>query len=111
MTDSIQPIIRKARELASSIREHEITLRYNETLARISNDRQAQQLYARLIAMGKELNDRLSAGGAVERQESSEYEMMQKELEQNTLVKEYIQNQKEYLNLLNRVIEKIKNPS
>ncbi len=111
MTESIQPIIRKARELASSIREHEITRRYHETLSRIHNDRAAQQLYSKLIAMGKELNDRLSAGGAVERRESSEHEMMQKELEQNTLVKEYIQAQKDYLDLLNNIIEKIRNPS
>lgn len=111
MTDSIQPIIRKARELASTIREHGIAIRYHETLSRIGNDRAAQQLYARLIAIGKEINDRLSAGGPIERQESSEYEMMQKELEQNPLVKEYIQTQREYLDLLNKVIEKIKNPS
>ncbi len=111
MTDSIQPIIKKARELAASIRELEITARYNECLSRISNDRAAQQLYSTLIAIGKELNERISAGGVIEHQNSSEHEMLQRELEQNTLVKEYIQSQKEYLDLLNKVIEKIKNPS
>ncbi len=110
MPDTIQPIIRKAKELSASIREHETTRRYNECLLRMNNDRKAQQLYSKLIHMGKELNDRLSAGGAIEEQNSSEREMMQHELEQNTLVKEYIQSQKEYLELLNKVIEKIKNP-
>ncbi len=111
MTESLQPIIRKARELAASIRDHDITRRYNECLDRMSQDRMAQQLYSRLIAMGKELNDRISAGGEVEQQNSSEREMMQRELEENTLVKDYIQAQKEYLDLLGKVIEKIKNPA
>jgi cell fate (sporulation/competence/biofilm development) regulator YlbF (YheA/YmcA/DUF963 family) len=110
MNDTIQPIIDKARDLSASIREHEATRRYNECRSRISNDRTAQQLYSKLIAIGKELSDRIAAGGVIERQESSEYELMQRELEQNTLVKEFIQSQKEYLDLLNRVIEKIKNP-
>ena len=111
MTDGIQPIIRKARELAASMREHGITMRYNECRARMANDRKAQQLYAKLIAMGKELNDRLSSGGAIERENTSENEMLQRELEQSAVVKDYIQSQKDYLDLLNNVIEKIKNPS
>ncbi len=111
MTDAIQPIITKARELAASIREHETTIRYNECLSRISSDRTAQQLYSKLIAIGKELNDRIAAGGVIEQQNSSEYELLQRDLEQNSIVKDYIQSQKEYLDLLNKVIEKIKNPS
>jgi len=35
---------------------------------------------------------------------------MQRDLEQNSLVREYIQAQADYLDLLKRVIEKIKNP-
>ncbi len=110
MTDSIQPIIEKARDLAASIREHDITIRYNECLSRMNRDRKAQQLYSRLIAMGKELNDRLSAGSVIEQNNTSEHAMLQRELEENTLIKDYIQSQKDYLELLGKVIEKIKNP-
>jgi cell fate (sporulation/competence/biofilm development) regulator YlbF (YheA/YmcA/DUF963 family) len=111
MADSIQPIIRKARELAATIREHDATLRYNECLARMNRDREAQQLYSRLIEMGKDLNDRIAAGSDIERDNTSERAMLQRELEENTLVKEYIQSQKDYLDLLGKVIEKIKNPT
>lgn len=110
MTESIHSIISKARELAGSIRAHEITSRYNECRGRMNNDRTAQMLYSKLVAMGKELNEQMASGGPAAPQRSSEYELLQRELEENTLVKEYIQSQKAYLDLLNRVIEKIKNP-
>jgi cell fate (sporulation/competence/biofilm development) regulator YlbF (YheA/YmcA/DUF963 family) len=76
----------------------------------MSNDRNAQELYANLVTLGKELNETISSGGAVERDKTTEYELMNKELEQTPLVKEFIQSQKEYLELLKKVIEKIKNP-
>lgn len=110
MPDDIAIIIEKARELSASIRGHELTRRYNECLARMNKDRTAQELYMKLISMGKELNDIMAAGGIVQRPQTSEYELMQKDLENNPLVREYIQAQSEYLDLLKKVTEKIKNP-
>ncbi|MBN1497379.1 MAG: YlbF family regulator [Spirochaetes bacterium] len=110
MSDEVDLIIEKAKELSASIRGHELTLRYNECLARMNNDRTAQDLYMKLVSMGKELNDIMASGGVVQRPQTSEYEIMQRDLEQNSLVREYIQAQADYLDLLKRVIEKIKNP-
>jgi cell fate (sporulation/competence/biofilm development) regulator YlbF (YheA/YmcA/DUF963 family) len=110
MPDDIDFIIEKARELSESIRGHAVARRYNECLAMMNNDRKAQDLYTKLISMGRELNDIMTAGGIVERPRTLEYELMQQELEQNSLVREYIQAQTEYLDLLKRIIEKIKNP-
>ena len=110
MPDDINFIIEKARELSATIREHELTRRYNECLALMNNDRTAQDLYMKLISMGKELNDIMTAGGIVQRQQSSEYELMQRDLENNPLVRDYIQAQADYLDLLKKIIEKIKNP-
>lgn len=110
MPDDINIIIEKAKELSASIRGHELTRRYNECLARMNNDRTAQDLYMKLISMGKELNDIMAAGGVVQQPQSSEYELMQRDLGENPLVTEYIQAQSDYLDLLKRVIEKIKNP-
>jgi len=61
--------------------------------------------------MGKELNDRISAGSAIEQNNTSEHALLQRELEETTLIKDYIQSQKDYLDLLGKVIEKIKNPT
>ena len=55
----------------------------------MNNDRTAQDLYMKLISMGKELNDIMTAGGIVQRQQSSEYELMQRDLENNPLVRDY----------------------
>lgn len=110
MPDEINEIIEKAKKLSATIREHDLTRRYNECLARMNSDRTAQELYMKLISMGKELNEIMAAGGVVQKPQSSEYELMQKDLEQNPLVTEYIQAQSDYLDLLKRVIEKIKNP-
>ena len=110
MTDEIQSIIDKAKTFSASIRNHAVTLRYNECRKRMNNDRNAQEIYTNLVALGKELNERISSGSTVEQQRTTEIELMQRALEQNPLVKEFIQSQKEYLEVLKKVIEKIKNP-
>lgn len=110
MQDDIQAIIGKAKELAALIRNNAATVRYNDCRERIHRDRTAQDLYSRLVAMGRELNAAIAEG---RRSDSltSESDLLQKELERNPLVKEYISSQKEYLELLKKVIEKIKAPS
>jgi cell fate (sporulation/competence/biofilm development) regulator YlbF (YheA/YmcA/DUF963 family) len=111
MGDDIGIIIEKARELSESIGRHEITRRYHEAKDRMSKDRSSQELYSRLVAMGKELSFLISREESFETKETGEREFLRNELEQNPLVKEYIHAQREYLELLKRVIDKIRNPS
>jgi len=110
MPDTIQLIIEKAKELSSSIKKLDVTRNYNDMRLKMNSDRNAQELYAKLVLMGKEINSRLASGGIEVNNRSYEYGLLQRELEQNPLVKEYIHTQREYLGLLKKVIERIKNP-
>ena len=110
MPDSVQLIIEKTRELSRSIKSLEITRSYNDMQLKMKSDRTAQELYAKLVMMGKEINSRLAGGSIEENDRSYEYGLLQRELEQNPLVKEYIRTQREYLDLIKRVIARIKNP-
>ncbi len=110
MDDDIRAIIERAQELSALIRAHETTRRYESCRARMNNDRKAQDLYARLVAMGRDVNAALSGGGDAARR-STETELLQKELERNPLVIEFISSQKGYLELLKMVIDRIREPS
>jgi cell fate (sporulation/competence/biofilm development) regulator YlbF (YheA/YmcA/DUF963 family) len=111
MQDQFRAIIEKARELAASIREHEIMKRYAACRSGMNADRKARELHARLVAMGREINEQMARGETIGPGPSSELEMMRRELDDNALVKDYIRTQKEYLDLLKSVVERIKNPS
>ncbi|OHD63009.1 MAG: hypothetical protein A2176_09280 [Spirochaetes bacterium RBG_13_51_14] len=111
MKDEINAIIEKAKELSSLIRNHDTAQQYRDCRELMRNDRKAQELYAKLVELGKELNAVADAGGTFETQPSSEHDLLQRELDRNPLVKDYIRCQKEYLELLKKVIDKIKNPS
>jgi cell fate (sporulation/competence/biofilm development) regulator YlbF (YheA/YmcA/DUF963 family) len=111
MQDQFSAIIEKARDLAASIRDHEISKRYAECRAGMNGDRKARDLHSRLVAMGREINERIARGETIGPESNSEHEFMRQELECNALVKDFIRSQKEYLDLLKSVIERIKNPS
>ncbi|OHD70150.1 MAG: hypothetical protein A2W19_05010 [Spirochaetes bacterium RBG_16_49_21] len=110
MQEDISRIIEKARELSDSIRSHAITRSYDEIREKMRSDRNAQELYAKLVMMGKEISMLLAREEKIEAKDSSEYELLREELDHNPLVKEYIQTQREYLDLLKKVIERIENP-
>jgi cell fate (sporulation/competence/biofilm development) regulator YlbF (YheA/YmcA/DUF963 family) len=111
MQDQFRAIIEKAGDLAASIRDHEISKRYAECRSGMNGDRKARDLHSRLVAMGREINERIARGETIGPESTSEHEFMRQELEGNALVKNYIRSQKEYLGLLKSVIERIKNPS
>jgi cell fate (sporulation/competence/biofilm development) regulator YlbF (YheA/YmcA/DUF963 family) len=111
MQDQIAAIIETARDLAGAIREHGTTKRYNECRADMNEDRKSRDLYARLVAMGREINERIARGETIGPESSSEHEFMRQELEGNPLVKDYIKSEREYLDLLKSVVNRIKDPS
>jgi len=102
-------IIEKAKELASMIKNHEISLRYSDSLARMKQDAVAQKLLMELIRIGGELNNSTDADTepVMGRAES---EILKNELYNNKLVKDHILIQKEYVNLIKTVQDRIKNP-
>ena len=109
MTDEIPIIIQKAKELSELIKDHEISKKYSESLFKISHDRNAQDLLSRLINLGKTLSEGYSAGSSLS-ENSAEYLLLKTELEQCDIVKQHIIVQREYLNLLQNILTRIKNP-
>jgi cell fate (sporulation/competence/biofilm development) regulator YmcA (YheA/YmcA/DUF963 family) len=110
MNENIQDIIEKAKELSNCIRNHRITRNFNDFSLKMKSDSCAQELYARMVELGKEINSCMLRDDGYQTAPSSEYALLQKDLDQTPLVKEYIRSQKEYLALLQKVIERIKNP-
>ncbi|HOW82745.1 MAG TPA: YlbF family regulator [Spirochaetota bacterium] len=111
MPASPDQIILKARELSRLIKEHDLTKKYEQALTEITKDRDAQELLSELIIMGQELNARAARGEAMKPDSPSEREFLRERFEKKPAVKNFIQAEKDYLNLLKAVIEKIKNPA
>lgn len=102
-------IIEKARELANMIENHEITVSYKESLEKMKHDAVAQRLLADLIRIGEEIKN-TEVTGAESSTGRAELEILKDEFEKNKTVKDHILIQKEYLNLIKNVQEKIRNP-
>ena len=102
-------IIEKAKDLAKIIENHEITLRYRETLEKMKHDAVAQRLLAELIRIGEELN-KISGTDAESTTGKAELEMLKNDFDNNAIVKDHILSQKEYLDMIKMVQERIKNP-
>ncbi len=102
-------IIEKAKELSGMIENHEITVKYRESLEKMKNDAVAQRLLADLIRIGGEINalegkdEEASTGRA-------ELEILKGEFDRNGTVKDHILAQREYLEFIKTVQERIKNP-
>ena len=102
-------IIEKAGELAGMIEKHEITVRYKESLEKMKHDAVAQRLLSELIRIGGEIKNADQTGAELSTGRA-ELSILQDEFEKNQTVKDHILIQKEYLNLIKTVQEKIKNP-
>ncbi len=107
--DNYDAIIKKAVELANLIEKHPVTQKYRESMEKMKMDMASQRLLERLVRLGEEIStqssDDVSSTGPAER------ELISKELEENDLVKSHLLIQKEYLDMINKVQYKIKNPS
>ncbi len=100
-------IIQKAKELAGLIEKHPITKKYHESMEKMKMDIASQKLLERLVRLGEEISLQskdVSGTGPAER------ELISKELEENDLVKSHLLIQKEYLDMINKIQYKIKNP-
>lgn len=102
-------IIEKAKELARMIENNEITVKYRESLEKMKSDAVAQRLLAELIRIGGEIQA-LSGTDAESSTGRAELEILKDEFENNKTVKDHILVQKEYLDLIKMVQERIKNP-
>jgi cell fate (sporulation/competence/biofilm development) regulator YlbF (YheA/YmcA/DUF963 family) len=108
--NNIEMIIEQARELSQMMEKSDIAHEYYESINKMQQDGKAQQLLSKLIILGRELNDAISAGDEGKVTGGAEAELLREEIENNDLVKNYILAQKNYVNLIKLVQERIKNP-
>jgi len=108
--ENYDDIITNAVELSNLINNHEVTVRYRESLEKMQRDPVAQKLLSELILLGRDINESLSSGEASDKHGVAEMELLKQEFEKNETVKSHILAQREYLNLINSVQDRIKNP-
>jgi len=108
--ENFDVIIDKARELSKCIEESEIAVDYYNSIKLMQKDANAQQLLSRLVLLGKELNEAINSGDEDSFPGGAEAELLREEIRENDLVKNFILAQKNYINLIQLVQDRIKNP-
>ncbi len=108
--EEYKEIIDKARELSLMIRDHEYTVKYRETSESMRADAGAQKLLADLIRVGRELAENADSDEDKKKEISRENDYLNQELKDNDTVKNHILAQKQYLDLIRQMQERIKNP-
>lgn len=110
MDKEIQDILIKADELSQLIRRHPVGMRYEECIAALKDDRKSRELLYSLIEIGKRLGGIRESGSEISPDEAERHRVIDSELRSNNKVKEFITAQKEYLEIVRTVIDRIKNP-
>jgi cell fate (sporulation/competence/biofilm development) regulator YlbF (YheA/YmcA/DUF963 family) len=102
-----QSVIDKADELNQIINSHEITLRYKNALSLIKTDSSAQEIYGRLVNLGKVLAEVKDSGKELGDDFVRENESLSVDLANNPIVKEFVEAQKSYFEMMAAVQKKI----
>ena len=105
----IREIIQKARALSEMIREHPVSRRYAECLAMMERDPEAREVHSRLVALGEEITAGTPGSGDPDTS-AAEGELIRRKLEETPLVKDFILSRRDSLELMKRVIERIREP-
>ncbi len=96
--------------LSDMIRGHPLAAAYRKNLALMNGDPQSRKLLARLVALGKELHDMAGRSGEIRARQSEENMELELALRGNSLVKEFINSEREYFGLLAAVNDRIVHP-
>jgi len=110
MTEQYKDLYDKAKELSELIRESDITKKYEKSIGKMKNDLKAQELLARLVMLGRDLNEKALKGEKPEIESNAEAEILRKELDDSPIVKEHTLVQKDYLQMFQTVMDRIRNP-
>jgi cell fate (sporulation/competence/biofilm development) regulator YlbF (YheA/YmcA/DUF963 family) len=101
--DSFIEIVNKAEELAKCIKTHDITMRYNELSQKIRSDTEAQTVYEHLVKLGKDIADAKENGKELDESFIDENESLKNELQKHTIVREFVDAQKDYFEMMSFV--------
>ena len=96
-------IAEKAEDLAKSIKSHDISLRYKDLSQKIKNDPDAQIVYERLVKLGKDIADAKENGTELDESFVLENESLKHDLQKNPLVREFVDSQKDYFEMMSFV--------
>ena len=99
-------IINKAKEVAESIVETEQFKRLEKTEQRVEDDEAASEILEELEAKYEKLRQS-SGNGRVNRELQQEVQNIQKKMLQNEKLKEYLQAQKEFNQVMQKVNQEI----
>ncbi|MCX8123191.1 MAG: YlbF family regulator [Spirochaetes bacterium] len=106
--NNIEDIKQKAADLAQSIAEHPVAIRYFSLLQQMNEDKEALQLLSRLVEHGKKLNEKMETGDINIETDPTSIELREA-LINKPLVKEFVTAQNEYLTLIKEIMEILHN--
>ena len=102
-------IIEKARKLAQLLKAHPVTRRYEESIETMKGDRNAQGVLEKIVMLGRDLNEKLQ-GDDTAGPGPAEQMLLKEELDKHPEVQEHIIAQKDYLVMIQKVQELIREP-
>jgi cell fate (sporulation/competence/biofilm development) regulator YlbF (YheA/YmcA/DUF963 family) len=108
MDNGFEDITAKADELGGIIAAHPRTRRYSSALEKMKGDPKAQETYARLVKLGKEIADIKESSKELTDEFIAENDRLRVELTENPIVTEFIESQKDYFELMKDVQDRIR---
>ena len=108
MDNSFADITSRADELGKLIAAHSRTKRYDSALDKMKADPKAQEIYARLVKLGKEIADIKEETKELSEEFIAENDRLRLELTESPIVTEFIESQKEYFEMMKEVQEKLR---
>ena len=104
-------IIQKAKELSDLINNYEVTIKYRESLEKLRNDAASQRLLEDLVRIGRDVSESMNSPEPNKSYGSAELDMLKTELDANPFLKNHLVIQRQYLDLISQVQQRIKNPA
>ena len=108
MEDRFPEISAKAAELSSLIQAHPRARRYLQALEKMKEETKAQDVYARLVKMGKEIADVKDKDKELSEEFISENARLREDIIKYPVVTEFIESQKDYFELMKEVQDSLK---
>ena len=108
MDNSFADIASRADDLGKLITEHPRTKRYAGALERMKGDSKAQEIYARLVKLGKEIAEIKEDTKELSEEFIAENDRLRVELTESPIVTEFIESQKDYFEMMKDVQDRIR---
>jgi cell fate (sporulation/competence/biofilm development) regulator YlbF (YheA/YmcA/DUF963 family) len=102
-TQRYEDIITKTDELAIAIKSHDISVRYADLLGKLKKDEKAQDIYTRLVKLGKDISEAKDTGKELSEEFVLENDALKNDLQDSPLVREFVEAQKDYFEMISAV--------